>query len=290
MKKILTFASAVVVFFTLASWTTFGYDSQTVEPDRNITTRNVTASGFTNLSASRSANVVYRVSSSKEGVEVSAPANYQEFVVVKKEGSTLSVSIEAESKRIKSDLITVNVYGRNVDNFTATKSADIKIKSAITCPTLNFTAESSGDIEAQAVTCNVAYINAKSSGDIEVGNLTVNDNAAANIAAESSGDIEIKRLNAFTANVVAQSSADIEIGLLKATTANLSARSSGEISAEGSCTQANLEASSSGEIKAGKLHAQKGTMQASSSSSIRCNVASVISSQKSSGGSITNMH
>lgn len=200
--------------------------------------------------------------SAKTTIRLSAPEDALQYINVSRKGSALAVEMKSgHNYCLKAGQIVIAVSSPKVKDFQANSSGIITIKS----------------IDAQNATCE---LKTSSSGVISTGRIEADK---INCVASSSGSINIGELTCSLFEATSSSSANIHVDLSSCQTVDAKASSSGQIRLKGTADKVRFGSSSSAVIDASELTAIGGNAIASSSSIIKCNVASLNSESSSSG-------
>lgn len=223
--------------------------SEVIVPSDSYITQKVKVEKFDGISAATDIDVVYTQITGEPDVEIYAPDNLMEYVVVEVKGNILKIRFESDEKgkglNIRGEHKTqVRVSAPAVHALQASSSSEILLANGLkTTGRVNIDSSSAGDIEGEGISC----------GDLLV-------------QASSSGEVDLKKVECVVLNA--------------------DASSSGDISLEGVCRSASFNASSAGDIEADELKADNVVASASSAGDITCNAVESLKMSTSSGGSV----
>lgn len=233
-------------------------------------TRTVSVGSFNGIYASVF-TVNYSVGPQK-AVKIEAPADLINEVDVSVIDNKLYVKPKTQNHRFRNrDLgkVIVTVTAPSVNNFSASASADIIIKTEVNtgskplnlrasssgdikmsigrAATINVDASSAGDVKAVFLTGSTINLKASSGGDIKVTRMVANQTL--NAGASSGGDIDVDAVKCKnTINASASSGGDVKITDIETVNINADASSGGDITFEGKAQRVNRSASSGGSI------------------------------------------
>ena len=192
--------------------------------------------------------------------EAYVESNVMEYLQMEVEDNTLVIGYEGWY--IGNMKTRVKLIAKNIENFKANSSGEIKVKGQFDTEQANINVSSSGEVKYD-FKGKVLNISASSSGEVE-GNIMVEE---LNIDASSSADVELKG-NTDRALITASSSADVESKNLKVKKARIEASSSADV--ELSILESiDAHASSSGDIIYQAIGNVKTNVRTSSSGSVK---------------------
>ena len=175
--------------------------------------------------------------------EADVESDAMEYLVMEVKNNTLVIRYDKAIRNyMKSSKTKVKLTAKNIENFKASSSGEIKVKGRFNTEQANINVSSSGEVEYnfKGKTLN---IDVSSSGEVE-GNIEVEK---LNIDASSSADVELKG-NADTVTIQASSSADVELEGLNARKVKVRASSSADVKLNVS-ESINARASSGADVK-----------------------------------------
>lgn len=246
-----------------------GLSSEVIVPSDNYITQRVKVEKFDVISTSTAIDVVYTQTDGEPDVEIYAPDNLMEYIMVEVKGDILKIRFYSDDKgkglNIKGDHKTqVCVSAPAVHALRASSSGDILLANGLkTNGRLSIESSSSGDIEGADISCQELLVQAS-----------------------SSGGVDLKKVECVILDADASSAGEVEIKSLKAEKVNVDTSSSGDISLEGVCRFALFNASSAGDIEADELKSDKVDANASSAGDISCYAVESLKMSSSSGGSV----
>ncbi len=253
----------------------------------------VTTGDFKGIDASLSVDVEY-TRGRLSPVKVVASERVLPYVTVEVKKGVLKVGMKNEYTRErkkfpgKNEKVKVYVTAPDVCSFSASTSADIVCKSALTgLNKLNVNASTSGDVKLGHVGAEVVELNASTSGDVKIEKIEATEKVSAGVS--TSGDVAVGSIAAKSVVIDAATSGDFSCKNLSCDMMDVSVNTSSDVDVAGTAVKLGVSADTSGDFNGGKLLVQDATVKASTGGSatvnaVRCN------SKTSSGGSVKNKY
>lgn len=259
-----------------------------ITPSRNYTTKTFDIKGFSSIVANGVIDVEFTQSDGYTRIEVSAPENLMQFVVVSKKGNALSLDTKPfRTKNFSSTYkITAKVTAPSVSEFTSNGAGDIKFISAVGSKKadVKLTSNGTGDIEGPTVVCSRLDARGNGTGDIEIISVTC-ENLDAGIA--GTGDIEFKNVKSTDAVLSLSGTGDIEVKSINTGSISASQTGTGDIKiASGSAGTASYSLSGTGDIEARGLKAKQVNASNHSIGEVECYASESLSASCNGIGSI----
>lgn len=320
--KVFTIAATVLMTVCLLA----AGCNQKVTTNQRAACRTVQVDAFDEILVTSIVDVVYTQSQDPAKIEIIAPDQYVDKVLISVRNKVLSIGLVKNTKLDNSPRLAVKVSApaikrattRSTGNITFTNplktSADIVLSSNsvgkiqcqdIDCGHLQLLAQSAGNIKTADINCKNLKVISNSTGNIiiEGGIKCCNLTAAANSCGQlrlmqvlsnadvqtmsnSAGNISIKQLTCNTLTTQANSSGNVTIKKIKSTTVSASSSSVGNINLSGTCKTAVYEANSTGHILCEDLIADAVTATSSSVGNVQCHARKSIYGRYSSLGNI----
>ena len=297
MVKILALSVIFSAFYSCA------VSQESIVPSKNYATQKVKVGSFDGISTSTSIDVIYTQTSGQPDVEIYAPDNLMEYVIIEQKGDVLKIYLDnAKVKSFSNMSIDIRLpKNEKLKSIKATSAANVKVGYKLDGSNIDADASSAGEITFDNIKAKEIKLNSSSASKINikesnVANMTIEASSAAEIlvktkaqniksSATSAAEVNIYTL-CTNISVEGSSSADIKLsGKAKNFTANASSATdidAEELEVDG---VADLKASSGAEIEAwcnGKLIAN-----ASSGADIDWRGKASAEVSKSSGGSVS---
>lgn len=257
-----------------------------IKPSKNIVTREVSISSFTELEASQ-VHVYVTIGSFKNTAKISAPDNLADLIVFKNKGSKLSIGLPSNINLKGESNIKIEISTPSVKEVEAELAALVNLRGSLAISgEIDLSASTSARIVAGRISAAKADLKAETSGVVSVQEL--NTTGDAEIDAETSAIVKIATLTCRNFDADAETSGKVRVNYLKADTLRLDTNTNGDVSIYGgSATNARLNADTASVIKVDSVKIGGGSVTATTGATIKCNIpsANIVSDT---GATVTN--
>lgn len=248
---------------------------------------------FHSIDASMSVDVEY-TRGALAPVKVVTGESVLPYVTVEVKRGVLELGMKKEYTQRRRKLfgkdakVKIYVTAPNVNSFSASTSADITCKSALTgLDKLTVEASTSGNVKLGRVSANSVKLEATTSGDVKIEKLEVADRIYA--GASTSGDVSVSSIAAKNLEIDAATSGDFSCNGLNCNKLVVSVNTNSDVDVEGTAVTLAVDAATGGDFNGGKLRVQDATATASTGGSATVN-AVLCNSKSDSGGSVKNRY
>lgn len=242
MKTNLKFFSVLLLIMTVASSCRF--IGNTIQPSKNLLTRNYKVSNFTKIDAGAVGDIYYTQSADgKTSVQIAGPENYVNMFEVKIVDGTLVISLPKNSKFSNIKNLRINVSTPKLNGIYFKGVGDILITEGLTTDTLEIKSKGVGDLKINSLTCEKLEVESMGVGNV------VLQGIAKNVVLRSHGvgDIEAEGLQSEKVRAISKGVGNISCHATQ--TIDASVKGVGSIRYKGNPITKNLSSKGVGSIR-----------------------------------------
>ena len=242
MKANLKFFSVLLLTMVVASSCRFMGNS--IQPSKNLITRNYKVSDFTKIDAGAVGDIYYTQSTDgKTSVQISGPDNYVNMFEVAIKDSTLVINLPKNSNFGNTKNLKIAVSSPKLNAVYFKGVGNILIKDGLTTDRLVVNSKGVGNVKISSLTCQSLEVESTGVGDVELqGN-------AKDVVLESQGvgNIEAEELQAENVNATSRGVGNITCHATQSIDASV--KGVGSIKYKGNPSNKTVSAKGIGSIK-----------------------------------------